>query len=101
MKEQGGKLPVNVRFLIEGEEEVGGEGIEFYVKEHPEELSCDAVLISDSRSFRRRPTGDHVGLRGMVYTEITVRGAAHDLHSGCMGAWHLTPSISSARLWRS
>jgi len=84
MKEDG-KLPVNVRFLIEGEEEVGGEGIEYYVKKHPKELASDAVLISDGHMFADGlPTLD-VGLRGMVYTEITVRGAAHDLHSGLYG----------------
>ncbi len=84
MKEDG-KLPVNVRFLVEGEEEVGGEGIEFYVKEHPRELSCDAVLISDTDLFADGLPAITVGLRGMVYTEITVRGAAHDLHSGMYG----------------
>jgi acetylornithine deacetylase/succinyl-diaminopimelate desuccinylase-like protein len=85
MQEGGGKLPVNVRFLIEGEEEVGGEGIEHYVKEHPNELSCDAVVISDSDMFADGLPALTVGLRGMVYTEITVRGAAHDLHSGMYG----------------
>lgn len=80
-----GTLPINVRFLIEGEEEVGGESIEDYVKNHPDELTCDAVLISDSHMFAEGiPTID-VGLRGMAYTEITVRTAAHDLHSGQYG----------------
>src|SRR5689334_14496640 len=82
---QQGSLPINVRFLIEGEEEVGGEGIEEHVKNHPDELKCDVVLISDSHMFAQGlPTVD-VGLRGMAYTEITVRTAAHDLHSGLYG----------------
>ncbi|MGA7730687.1 MAG: dipeptidase [Chloroflexia bacterium] len=85
MREGGGQLPVNVRFLIEGEEEVGGEGIEHYVKQHPDELTCDAVLISDNHMFADGLPAIDVGLRGMVYTEITVRGAAHDLHSGMYG----------------
>ncbi len=85
MQEGGGKLPVNVRFLIEGEEEVGGEGIEDYVKQHPGELTCDAVLISDNSMFSDGLPALDVGLRGMVYTEITVRGAEHDLHSGMYG----------------
>lgn len=85
MKEGGGKLPINVRFLIEGEEEVGGEGIEEYVKVHPDELKCDSVLISDSSMFAEGLPAISVGLRGMVYTEITVRGAGHDLHSGMYG----------------
>jgi acetylornithine deacetylase/succinyl-diaminopimelate desuccinylase-like protein len=84
MKENG-KLPVNVRFLVEGEEEVGGEGIEVYVKAHPDELKCDAVLISDSDMFAEGIPQIEVGLRGMVYTEITVQTAAHDLHSGLYG----------------
>jgi acetylornithine deacetylase/succinyl-diaminopimelate desuccinylase-like protein len=83
--QKDGKLPINVRFLIEGEEEVGGEGIEQYVKEHPDELKCDAVLISDSHMFADGLPAMDVGLRGMVYTEITVTGAAHDLHSGMYG----------------
>jgi len=85
MRKHDGKLPINVRFLFEGEEEVGGEGIEEHVKSHPEELKCDAVLISDSQMFAEGVPAIEVGLRGMVYTEITVRGAAHDLHSGLYG----------------
>jgi len=85
LMKQDGKLPINVRFLIEGEEEVGGEGIEMHVKEHPNELSCDAVLISDTDLFADGLPAITVSLRGMVYTEITVRGAAHDLHSGMYG----------------
>ena len=78
-------LPINVRFLVEGEEEVGGEGIEEYVKDHADALECDAVLISDSHMFEEGlPTID-VGLRGIAYTEITVNTAAHDLHSGIYG----------------
>ena len=84
IREQG-SLPVNVRFLVEGEEEVGGEGIEEYVKSHPEELKCDAVLISDSGMFADGIPAIEVGLRGMVYTEVTVNAAAHDLHSGLYG----------------
>ncbi len=84
MKEHG-SLPINVRFLIEGEEEVGGEAIEEYVKTHPNALTCDAVLISDSHMFAEGLPAIDVGLRGMVYTEITVNSAAHDLHSGQYG----------------
>jgi acetylornithine deacetylase/succinyl-diaminopimelate desuccinylase-like protein len=85
MRHHDGVLPVNVKFLIEGEEEVGGEAIEAYVKAHPDELACDAVLISDSHMFAEGQPAIDVGLRGMVYTEIEVRGAAHDLHSGLYG----------------
>jgi acetylornithine deacetylase/succinyl-diaminopimelate desuccinylase-like protein len=85
MREGNGTLPVNVRFLIEGEEEVGGEGIEEYVKQHPDELACDAVIISDSHMFADGLPSLVAGLRGMVYTELTVQGASHDLHSGMYG----------------
>jgi acetylornithine deacetylase/succinyl-diaminopimelate desuccinylase-like protein len=84
LKERG-SLPINVRFLIEGEEEVGGEGIEAYVKEHPGGLKCDAVLISDSHMFADGLPMVEIGLRGIAYTEITVNTAAHDLHSGLYG----------------
>ncbi len=80
-----GSLPVNVRFLIEGEEEVGGQGIEEYVRSHPDQLRCDAVLISDSPMFADGLPAIETGLRGMVYTEVTVRSAGHDLHSGLYG----------------
>lgn len=80
-----GSLPVNVRFLVEGEEEVGGEAIEAYVKEHPDELKCNAVMISDGHMFADGLPCIDIGLRGMAYTEVTVNTAAHDLHSGLYG----------------
>jgi acetylornithine deacetylase/succinyl-diaminopimelate desuccinylase-like protein len=80
-----GSLPINVRFLIEGEEEMGGEAIEAYVKAHPDELKCDAVMISDGHMFADGLPTIEVGLRGIVYTEVTVQAAAHDLHSGQYG----------------
>jgi len=80
-----GKLPVNLKFLIEGEEEVGGQGIEAYVPAHREKLRAEVVLVSDTEMFAPGlPTLD-VGLRGLVYTEVHVRGAARDLHSGLYG----------------
>lgn len=85
LMKQSGSLPVNVRFLVEGEEEVGGEGIEAYVKAHSDQLKCDAVLISDSHMFAEGLPAIDVGLRGMVYTELTVRSARQDLHSGLYG----------------
>ncbi len=80
-----GKLPLNLKFLIEGEEEVGGKSIEAYVPAHCDKLRADAVLVSDTEMFAPGlPTLD-VGLRGLVYTEVHVRGAGHDLHSGLYG----------------
>jgi acetylornithine deacetylase/succinyl-diaminopimelate desuccinylase-like protein len=80
-----GKLPLNIRVLLEGEEEVGGEAIAKYVAEHPEELKSDFALISDTELFAPDLPTLCVGLRGMIYTEIEVRGSKTDLHSGMYG----------------
>ncbi len=80
-----GTLPVNVRVLIEGEEEAGGESIEHYVKTHPERLGCDVVLICDTGMPVKDLPALIYGLRGIIYTEVEVRGAKRDLHSGEYG----------------
>jgi len=86
-KASGGKLPVNVRVLIEGEEEVGGEGIEHYVKANAtsEKLKCDFALVTDTELFAPDIPTLCVGLRGLLYTEIEAKGAKVDLHSGVYG----------------
>ncbi|MGH9615632.1 MAG: dipeptidase [Acidobacteriaceae bacterium] len=81
----GGNLPLNVRVILEGEEEVGGEGIAEFVGEQPERLRADFALISDTEMFAPDLPTLCVGLRGMIYTEIEARGAATDLHSGMYG----------------
>jgi acetylornithine deacetylase/succinyl-diaminopimelate desuccinylase-like protein len=80
-----GKLPVNVRVLIEGEEEAGGESIDHYVRTHPERLQCDAAFICDTGMPAKHIPALVNGLRGIVYTEVEVRGAKRDLHSGEFG----------------
>ena len=80
-----GKLPINVKFLLEGEEEVGGAHIERYVPEHPDRLKADAAVVCDTDMFALNLPTICVGLRGLVYTELEARGAAHDLHSGSYG----------------
>lgn len=80
-----GKLPVNVRVLIEGEEEAGGESIERYVKMYPERLQCDAAFICDTGMPAKDLPALVTGLRGIVYTEVEVHGAKRDLHSGVYG----------------
>lgn len=80
-----GKLPLNLKFLIEGEEEVGGEHIAEYVAAHPERLQADAALICDTEMFAPELPTLTTGLRGLVYTEIEARGGGHDLHSGVYG----------------
>jgi acetylornithine deacetylase/succinyl-diaminopimelate desuccinylase-like protein len=78
-------LPVNVKVLIEGEEEAGGESIDHYVRTHPERLQCDAAFICDTGMPSKQIPALINGLRGIVYTEVEVRGAKRDLHSGEFG----------------
>ncbi|MDR3764508.1 MAG: dipeptidase [Acidobacteriota bacterium] len=80
-----GKLPVNVRVLYEGEEEIGGEAVEKFVHEHSDRLKSDVALVCDTELFAPDLPTLCVGLRGLVYTEIEVKGAATDLHSGVYG----------------
>jgi acetylornithine deacetylase/succinyl-diaminopimelate desuccinylase-like protein len=85
LKTNGGKLPINVRVLIEGEEEVGGEGITKFVRENPHRLKADFALISDTEMFAPDLPTLNVGLRGLIYTELEATGAKVDLHSGQFG----------------
>lgn len=80
-----GRLPVNVRVLIEGEEEAGGASIEQYVRAYPERLRCDAAFICDTGMPSPELPALVYGLRGIVYTEVEARGAKRDLHSGMYG----------------
>ncbi len=80
-----GKLPVNVKVLIEGEEEAGGESIEAYIKTHPERLAADVALVFDTGMPQVGLPAITYGLRGILYTEIEARGAKRDLHSGSFG----------------
>jgi len=84
-KSNNGKLPINVRVLYEGEEEVGGESIEKYVRENPAKLKADFALVSDTELFAPDLPTLCVGLRGLVYTELECQGASIDLHSGIYG----------------
>jgi acetylornithine deacetylase/succinyl-diaminopimelate desuccinylase-like protein len=80
-----GTLPVNVKFLVEGEEEAGGQAIEEYVPRHVDKLAADACLISDTGILSPTQPVITYGLRGGWTCEITVTGPAHDLHSGMFG----------------
>jgi len=94
----GGKLPVNVRVIVEGEEEVGGEGIAAFVREHGEKLKADVALVSDTEMFAPELPTLCVGLRGMIYTEIEARGARTDLHSGMYGGAAPNPFVALAQV---
>jgi acetylornithine deacetylase/succinyl-diaminopimelate desuccinylase-like protein len=93
-----GSLPLNVRVLFEGEEEVGGEGIAAFVASKPPELKADFALISDTELFASGLPTLCVGLRGMIYTEIEVHGARTDLHSGMYGGAAPNPFVSLAQI---
>jgi acetylornithine deacetylase/succinyl-diaminopimelate desuccinylase-like protein len=80
-----GKLPVNVKFLIEGEEEVGGESVAKYVAENPAKLKADVALVSDTEMYAPGLPTLNIGLRGLLYMEIEAKGPARDLHSGLYG----------------
>jgi len=80
-----GRLPVNLKFLIEGEEEVGGESISEYVPKHKDKLKADVALVSDTELFADGVPTLCIGLRGLIYTEIEAHGPARDLHSGMYG----------------
>lgn len=80
-----GKLPVNIKFILEGEEEIGSPNLVPFLKEHKEMLKCDMVLISDTSMFAKNVPSITYGLRGLAYMEIEVVGPKRDLHSGIYG----------------
>ncbi len=80
-----GKLPLNVKVLLEGEEEVGGISVAEYVEKNPEKLKADVALVSDTEMYVAGLPTLNIGLRGLVYMEIESRGPARDLHSGLYG----------------
>ena len=81
----GGKLPINVKIIFEGEEEVGGESIAEYIRKQKAKLKADFALVCDTELFAPDLPTLCVGLRGLVYTEIEAYGAKTDLHSGMYG----------------
>jgi acetylornithine deacetylase/succinyl-diaminopimelate desuccinylase-like protein len=80
-----GDLPVNLKFLIEGEEEISSPNIEDFLDKHLDKLDCDVVLVSDTPMYDENTPSICYSLRGMVYTELTVKGPNKDLHSGQLG----------------
>ena len=93
-----GNLPVNVRFLIEGEEESGGDYITEFVASGDSRLKADAAVISDTEMFAPELPTICVGLRGIVYGELHVQGAETDLHSGVYGGAAPNPIMAVAEI---
>ncbi|MDX2286728.1 MAG: dipeptidase [Bacteroidia bacterium] len=85
MLKQQGPLPCNVKFLVEGEEEVGSTNLEGFVKQYRDMLRAGVVLISDTSLLSIDTPSITVGLRGLAYLEVTVTGPSRDLHSGVYG----------------
>jgi len=93
-----GRLPVNVKVLIEGEEEVGGEHVSEYVEAEREALRADAALVCDTEMFAPGLPTICTALRGIVYGELIVEGARTDLHSGVYGGAAPNPLMAVAEI---
>jgi acetylornithine deacetylase/succinyl-diaminopimelate desuccinylase-like protein len=95
---QTGRLPVNMKIILEGEEEVGSANLDDFVKAHKAELSADLVVISDSAMFERGIPSICYGLRGLVYFQLDLRGSKSDLHSGMFGGAVANPGFVLAQV---
>jgi len=93
-----GKLPINLKFLIEGEEEIGSPSLPPFVKTHRDLLLCDGVLISDTGMYEDGLPTITYGTRGLSYKEIRLRGPKHNLHSGQHGGPVVNPADALARI---
>jgi acetylornithine deacetylase/succinyl-diaminopimelate desuccinylase-like protein len=93
-----GKLPVNVKYLFEGEEESSSVNLERWMTANPERCSADAVIISDSGFFEGNLPALTVGLRGITYMQVDVRNSEVDLHSGSYGGSVINPANALAAM---
>ncbi len=93
-----GKLPVNVKVIIEGEEEIGSPNLELFLETHAEMLACDTVLVSDTPMYDYGMPSLCYGLRGLCYMEVEVVGPDRDLHSGSYGGLVENPANALARM---
>ncbi len=96
-----GKLPVNVKFIIEGEEEIGSPNLAGFLRDHKAEFDADVVIISDSQMYAENLPAITYGLRGLTYLEIEVTGPNRDLHSGSFGGTVANPAEILARMLAS
>jgi acetylornithine deacetylase/succinyl-diaminopimelate desuccinylase-like protein len=93
-----GKLPVNVKFVIEGEEEVGSNNLDRFLEEQRDRCRCDVAVISDTAQFAPGVPAITYGLRGIVACEVFVSGPSQDLHSGVFGGSVANPANGLARM---
>jgi acetylornithine deacetylase/succinyl-diaminopimelate desuccinylase-like protein len=90
---QHGRLPVNIKLFLEGEEEVGSVHLDDFIRGHKDDLKADVVVISDTSMFDRGVPSICYGLRGLVYCQIDLRGSKSDLHSGVFGGAVANPAF--------
>jgi acetylornithine deacetylase/succinyl-diaminopimelate desuccinylase-like protein len=95
---QNHRLPVNIKFFLEGEEEVGSVHLDDFIRAHKEELRADLVVISDTAMFDRGVPSICYGLRGLVYCQIDLRGSKGDMHSGVFGGAVANPAFVLAQM---
>jgi len=93
-----GGLPLNLKFLIEGEEEVGGESLEKFIVEEAQKLACDCIVVSDGAQFAPGQPAITYGLRGIAYYELRLTGPDRDLHSGTFGGTVTNPANALAAM---
>jgi len=93
-----GSLPVNVKFLFEGEEEIGSENLAEFLKTQQELLKCDCIMISDTSMYAPNVPTITYGLRGLLYMEVEVTAADRDLHSGSFGGAVANPINELAKM---
>jgi acetylornithine deacetylase/succinyl-diaminopimelate desuccinylase-like protein len=91
-------LPINLKLIVEGEEEVGSMNLDALMKEHANELAADFVCVSDTAMFGRGIPSLCVGLRGLMYLEVIVDGPYQDLHSGSFGGGVMNPVNALAKM---
>ncbi len=93
-----GGLPINLTYLIEGEEEIGSPHLADFLQRYKQQLACDCVVISDTAQFGPGMPAITYGLRGMSYHELTIRGPRQDLHSGVFGGAVANPALVLCKL---
>ncbi len=93
-----GRLPVNLKFLVEGEEEVGSPNFEALLEREADRLACDIIVVSDTGMISPEVPSTTVGMRGLVAFDVTLRSASTDLHSGMWGGTVPNSALLAARL---
>ena len=86
-----GKLRHNIKFLLEGEEEIGSPSLGKWVRDHKKMLACDIILVSDTTMISEKVPSINCGMRGLAYLQVEVKGPDKDLHSGHYGGAVVNP----------